>query len=204
VRARTRVVRADDVETLRLPLVGAVMGPEGPITWLPTLNRGREGLEPQGLTRVVTDTPVTTRAVAKATRESGGRALEALASPPSRHASPCIAGWFTRGATDRCGARWPRRCVSPGCRSSRRPVAPWEQLGARPRRDRGPLGTSDRLVTGCASSSDHAARTSWCCLSTLPVLLGACTSHARIERRARVSQPGDPQRASHRSPPRWA
>ena len=56
-------------------LVGAVMGPERPITWLPTLNRGREGLQTQRLMRVVTDTPVTTRAVAKATRESGGERL---------------------------------------------------------------------------------------------------------------------------------
>ena len=71
MRARTRVVRADDVEALRLPLVGAVMGPGGPITWLPTLNRVHEGLQSQGLTRVVTDTPVTTRAVARATGESG-------------------------------------------------------------------------------------------------------------------------------------
>ena len=65
-------------------LLGDVMGPEGPITWLPTLNRGREGLQTQGLVRVVTDTPVTTRAVAKATRESGASAcsacLTALAS----------------------------------------------------------------------------------------------------------------------------
>jgi hypothetical protein len=107
VRARTRVVRADDVEALRLPLVGAVMGPEGPITWLPTLNRGREGLQTQGLMRVVTDTPVTTRAVAKATRESGGERSVALASPPARHASPCVAGWFTRGATARSGLGGP-------------------------------------------------------------------------------------------------
>ena len=112
MRARTRVVRADDVEALRLALVGAVMGPEGPITWLPTLNRGREGLQTQGLMRVVTDTPVTTRAVAKATRKSGDRALIALASPPSRHASPSVAGWFTRGATDRRGARWPHSVPS--------------------------------------------------------------------------------------------
>jgi hypothetical protein len=108
VRARTRVVRADDMEALRLPLVGAVMGPEGPITWLPTLNRGREGLQRQGLMRVVTDTPVTTRAVAKATRESGRRALRALASPPSRHASP-YRGVVHARCDGRRGARWPRR-----------------------------------------------------------------------------------------------
>jgi hypothetical protein len=31
--------------------------------------------------------------------------------------------------------------VSPGCRSSRHPVAPWKLRGARPMRDRGPRGT---------------------------------------------------------------
>ncbi len=70
------------MEALRLPLVGAVMGPEGPITWLPTLNRAREGLQTQGLMRVVTDTPVTTRAVAKATQESGGKRFERLPHRP--------------------------------------------------------------------------------------------------------------------------
>jgi hypothetical protein len=36
-------------------------------------------------------------------------ALVALALPPSRHPSPGVAGWLTRGATDRRGARWPHR-----------------------------------------------------------------------------------------------
>jgi hypothetical protein len=90
-------------------LVDDGMGPEGPITWLPTLNRGREDLQPQGLMRVVTDTPVTTRAVAKTTRESGGKRLSRLPHRPRVTQRPSVAKWFTRGATDRRGARWPHR-----------------------------------------------------------------------------------------------
>jgi hypothetical protein len=181
-------------------LVDDGMGPEGPITWLPTLNRGREGLEPQGLTRVVTDTPVTTRAVAKATRESGRKALRALASPSARHASPCIAGWFTRVATDRRGARWPHRS-----RLSGTPVEPasggavgiaWRPTYARSgsSRDVRSLYDRPRFVKRSRGQS------SWYCFKPRVLLQGLCFN-ARIERDARVSQPGDPRRASHRSPP---
>ena len=157
MRARTRVARADDVEALRLPR-GCCDGAGGPITWLPTLNRVREGLQRQGLRRVVTDTPVTTRAVAKATRESGASAYRAcLTALASRNARGLLGGSGEVRRTD-AGFYGPIGRVSPGRRSSRRPVAPWEQLGARPMRDRGPLGTSDRSTTGRASSSDHAAK----------------------------------------------
>jgi len=101
--------------------------------------------------RVVTDTPVTTRSVAKAARKSGGEALSALASPPPRRATP----------EDRSVVH--ARCDGPPRGSVAPPVAslrdvgqadlrwtPWEQLGARPMRDRGPRGTFRSLLRQAA------------------------------------------------------
>ena len=187
------VVRADDVEALRLPLVGEVKGPVGPITWLPTLNRGREGLQMQGLMRVVTDTPVTTRAVAKATRE-GGRVKRSERLPHR----PCvtlrrIAGWFTRGATDRRGARWPHRSRLSGASVEPTSGGAVETALAPDLCAIGVLeGRPIARTTDRASSGDHAARARGTSSSPLSCS-GAFPSNARIERDARVSQPGDPR-----------
>ncbi len=185
------VVRADDVEALRLPLVGEVRGPEGPITWLPTLNRGREALQTQGLMRVVTDTPVTTRAVAKATRESGGQAL----------GSGCLTALASRFAVDRGVVH--ARCdgptrgsvapsvVSPRRRSSRRPVAPWE-LRWRPTYARSGSSGDVRSLYDRPRVVKRSRGQDFVVLPLNAPWLGTCISHARIERDARVSQPGDP------------
>ncbi len=187
------VVRADDVEALRLPLVGAVMGPEGPITWPPTLNRGREGLQSQGLWRVVTDPPVPTRAVAKATWESGDKRSKRLPHRPrvtlrrvsrggSREVRPTAAGLY--GPT--------------GLRLSVTPVEPTSggAVGTawRPTYARSGVfeGRPIALTTGRGSSSDRAARARGTSSSPLSCS-GASASNARIERDARVSQPGDPE-----------
>ena len=189
------VVRGDDMEALRLPLVGEVRGPEGPITWLPTLNRGREGLQRQGLMRVVTDTPVTTRAVAKATLESEGEALSGA----------CLTALASRFAVDRGVVH--ARCDGPPQGSMASAVASLRAVGRADVRWRrgnslapdlcaiGVLkGRPTALTTGRASSSNHAARAHGTAF-TPPSCLGVCFSNARIERDARVSQPGDPRGA---------
>ena len=99
-------------------LVGEVRGPEGPITWLPTLNRGREGLQTQGLMRVVTDTPVTTRVMAKATRESGDKRSARL---PYR---PCVTLRRVSRGGSREGRRTDAGLVAPSVRLSGTSVEP--------------------------------------------------------------------------------
>lgn len=182
---------------LCVSLLGDVMGPRGPVTSLPTLSRAREGLKRQGLRRVVTDT-VTTLAGDADVRGVVRRAVSSAGSR-AHHTSRAIAQRFTQGDDDRCGARWPLPVVSPGCRSSRHPVAPWE-LAWRPIYARSGSSKDVRSpMTGRASSSDDAARTR----GATSRRSGSCRgvhSNARIGRRAWVSQPRDPQRASHGKP----
>ena len=169
------------------------MGPRGPVTSLPTLDRVREGPKCQGLRRVVTDT-VTTLAGEAAVR---GVVRRAVSSGPITRASHAVAvaQRFTHGDDDRCGARGPASRIS-GCRSSRHPNGAVETAW-RPllRRDRGPPGTSRSPMTGRASSSDDAAKLRVLLLLLLvaPGLAGAFISNALIERRAWVSQPRNPE-----------
>jgi hypothetical protein len=195
------VVRGDDAEALRLPLVGEVRGPEGPITWLPTLNRGREGLQSQGLMRVVTDTPVTTRAVARATRESGGEALSSgLPHRPRVTLRRVSRGGSREVRRTAAGLDGPTGRVFPGRRSSRRPVAPWE-LRWRPTHARSGSSRDVRSLLRQAARRQAITRPGlWCCFRA-PCLAQGLSFNAHIERDARVSQPGDPRRASHRSTP---
>jgi hypothetical protein len=186
------VVRADDVEAFHLPLVGEVMGPGGPITWLPTLNRGREGLQMQSLMRVVTDTPVTTLAVAKATRESGGERSLALAYRPRVTLRRVSRGGSREVRRTAAGLVGPTGRISPGRRSSRRPVAPWK-LRWRPAFARSGSSRDVRSLLRQTADRRAIARPEL----LVPLLQAPCVarghfSNARIERDARVSQPGDP------------
>jgi len=182
-------------------LMGAAMGPEGPITWLPTLNRVREGLLPQALMRVVTDT-VTTLAGDVDVRGVVRRAVSSAGSR-AHHTSRAVAGRFTHGDDDRCGARWPLPVVSLGCRSSRHPVAPWE-LAWRPIYARSGSSRDVRSpMTGRASSSDDAARTRWCYFSALRLWPGRSLQCAYRAPRPGISTRG-PARGLARKTPKLA
>ena len=139
-------------------LLGDVMGPEGPVTSLPTLDRVREGLKRQGLRRVVTGRPVTTLAGDADVRGVVRRAVSSAGSR-AHHTSWLSRSGSRMGTTTGAGLGGSASRLS-GCRSSRRPSGAvgtaWRPLL---RRDRGPPGTVRSPMTGRASSSDDAART---------------------------------------------
>jgi hypothetical protein len=86
--------------------------------------------------------------------------------------SRAVAERFTQGDDDRCGARWP---CQPSLRDVGRADIRWRRgncVAPDLVRDRGPRGTSRSPMTGRESSSDDAARTRWCYLSTLPAWPG--------------------------------
>jgi hypothetical protein len=175
-------------------------GPEGPVTWLPTLNRGREGLQSQGLMRVVTDTPVTTRAVAKATRESGGERSLRLPHRPRVTLRRISRGGSREVRRTTAGLGGPAGRISPGRRSSRRPVAPWK-LRWRPTYARSGSSGDIRSLFDRPRSRQAITRPELLVPLQAPwVARGLSFKCAYRARRPGISTRG-PRRASHRSPP---
>jgi hypothetical protein len=148
------------------------MGPRGPVTSLPTLNRVREGPKCQGLRRVVTDT-VTTLAGDADVPGVVGRAVSSAGSR-AHHMSRLSRCGSRMGTTTDAGLGGPASRLS-GRRSSRHPSGAvgtaWRPIYAR-------SGSSRNVrspMTGRASSSDDAARLRCCYFSSLPVLPGRST-----------------------------